>query len=76
MISSVAQLNVVLSVRFRTDDAIGARYWLQEEAAFQHPASFRVQNPTGLRDQARGADTVIVTPAEFLPAAQRSGGVA
>ena len=58
-------------MRFRTDDAVGARYWLQEEAAFQHPASLRVQNPTGLRDQARGADTVIVTPADFLPAANR-----
>ena len=63
-------------VRFRTDDALGARYWLQEEAAFQHPASLRVQNPTGLRDRASGADTVIVTPADFLPAAQSPGGVA
>ena len=68
--SDTAQTSVY-QVRFRTDDAVGARYWLQEEAAFQHPASLRVQNPTGLRDQARGADTVIVTPADFLPAAQR-----
>jgi hypothetical protein len=58
-------------LRFRTDDAAGARYWLQEQTAFSHPTSLRVQNPTGLRDQVRGADTVIVTPADFLPAAQR-----
>jgi hypothetical protein len=68
--SSGAAQPPVHRVRFRTDDVVGARYWLQEEAAFQHPASLRVQNPTGLRDQARGADAVIVTPAEFLPAAQ------
>ena len=69
--SSGAAQTPVHRVRFRTDDAVGARYWLQEEAAFQHPTSLRMQNPTGLRDQARGADTVIVTPADFLPAAQR-----
>jgi hypothetical protein len=69
--SSGATQTPVHRVRFRTDDAVGARYWLQEEVAFQHPASLRVQNPTGLRDQARGADAVIVTPEEFLPAAQR-----
>ena len=63
-------------LRFRTNDGTGARYWLQEEAAFQPPASIRVQNPTGLRDQALGADTVIVTPADFLPAAQTVGSMA
>ena len=68
--ASTAQ-TAVHRVRFRTDDAVGSRYWLQEEAAFQHPTSLRVQNPTGLLDQARGADTVIVTPPDFLPAAQR-----
>jgi hypothetical protein len=60
-----------VQLRFRTNDSAGARYWLQEEVTFSPPASLRVQNVTGLRDQARGADTVIVTPAEFLPAAQR-----
>ena len=49
------------------------RYWLQEEAAFQHPTSLRVQDPSGLRDQARGADTVIVTPADFLPGCPTPG---
>ena len=66
-----AQTSIFYRVRFRTDDVVGARYWLQAEAALQHPTSLRVQNSTGLRDQARGADTVIVTPADFLPAAQR-----
>jgi hypothetical protein len=59
-----------VQLRFRTDDGAGARYWLQEEAAFQHPASLRIQDPTGLRDRDRGADAVIVTPEEFLPAAE------
>jgi hypothetical protein len=68
--SNGAAQTLVHRVRFRIEDAVGSRYWLQEEAAFQHPTSLRLQNPTGLRDQTHGADTVIVTPAEFLPAAQ------
>ena len=70
-VASGAVQTLLHRVRFRTDDAVGSRYWLQEEAAFQHPTSLRVQNPIGLLDQARGADTVIVTPPDFLPAAQR-----
>ncbi len=58
-------------LRFRTDDSPGARYWLQEETAFQPPASIRAWPDTGLRNPAGGADTVIVTPAEFRPAAER-----
>ena len=61
----------VHQVRFRTDDVPGARYWLQTEATYGHPASVRLRLPTGLRDNARGADAVIVTPAEFRPAADR-----
>ena len=60
-----------LQLRFRTDDGSGARYWLQEEAAFQSPASIRIRPDTGLRSPAAGADAVIVTPAEFRPAAER-----
>ena len=58
-------------LHFRTDDGAGARYWLQEEAAFQHPATVRPRLDAGLRNPARGADTVIITPAEFRPAAER-----
>ena len=70
-VASGAAQTSVHQVRFRTDGAVGNRYWLQEESALQHPTLLRVQVPSGLRDQARGADTVIVTPADFLPAAQR-----
>ena len=59
------------SVRFRTDDAAGAHYWLQAEGSFSPPASIRLRPPTGLRNPAGGADSVIVTPAAFLPAAER-----
>ena len=58
-------------VRFRADSLVGTRYWLQEEATFQHPATISLRPDTGLRNPARGADTVIVTPAEFRPAAER-----
>ena len=60
-----------LQLRFRTNDGSDARYWLQEEAAYQSPASLRIRPDTGLRSPAAGADAVIVTPAEFRPAAER-----
>ena len=60
-----------VQLRFRTNDGNGARYWLQEEAAFQRPTTIRIRPDTGLRNPARGADTVIVTPTEFRPAAER-----
>ena len=40
-------------LRFRTEDGPGARYWLQEDAAIQPPASIRRWSDTGLRDPAR-----------------------
>lgn len=58
-------------LRFRTDDREGSRYWLQEAIAFYRPATVRLRRDTGLRAPARGADTVIITPAEFHPAAER-----
>jgi hypothetical protein len=58
-------------LRFRITDKPESRYWLQEEATFQSPATIRLHQDAGLRNLARGADTVIVTPAEFQPAAQR-----
>lgn len=69
--AAVSPAGTQQNVRFRVNDVAGARYWLQEDAAFPRPASIRVRPPTGLRDVPAGADTVIVTPAEFLPAAQR-----
>jgi hypothetical protein len=60
-----------VSIRFRTDDAPGARYWLQEGATVQAPASVRLRPPTGLRAPAGGADAVIVTSAALRPAAER-----
>jgi hypothetical protein len=60
-----------VQLRFRTDDGNGARYWLQEETTFQPPASIRFRSDTGLVNPAGGADTVIVTPAEFRSAAER-----
>jgi hypothetical protein len=59
------------SARFRTNGMAGAHYWLQDEATFQRPASVRLRLPTGLRDRSAGADAVIVTPAQFRPAADR-----
>jgi len=56
-------------LRFRLTDGVESRYWLQEEAGFAHPASIRIRPSTGLRDHARGADAVIITPALFVPAA-------
>jgi hypothetical protein len=60
-----------VQLRFRTNDGVGARYWLQDESAFQRPTTIRIRPNTGLRNPARGADTVIVTPTEFRPAAER-----
>jgi len=61
----------ITQLRFRTNDGPEARYWLQEEATFAPPASIRAWSDAGLRNSAGGADTVIVTPAEFHPAAER-----
>ena len=60
-----------VQLRFRTNDGNGARYWLQEETAFQRPTTIRIRPDTGLRNPALGADTIIVTPTEFRPAADR-----
>jgi hypothetical protein len=60
-----------VSIRFRAEDAAGARYWMQEEARIARPASIRLRPPTGLTAPPEGADVVIVTPAEFMPAAVR-----
>ncbi len=57
-------------VRFRARPAAGARYWLQEEALWAAPTSLRVRPPTGLRNPAEGADTVIVSHASLRPAAE------
>jgi hypothetical protein len=58
-------------LRFRAEGAAGARYWLQEEGRILRPASIRLRPPTGLRAPLAGADVVIVTPTEFIPAAER-----
>jgi hypothetical protein len=58
-------------VRFRAETAADARFWLQEESQIGRPAGVRLRPPTGLRAPAEGTDAVIVTPAEFLPAATR-----
>ncbi len=58
-------------VRFRTDDAPGARYWLQTANTLSAPASVRLYAPmTDLRQPSGGADVVIVTDEILLPAAQ------
>ena len=57
-------------VRFRTSETAGQRYWLQETATYQAPASVRVRGDTGLRAPAGGADAVIVTHASLKPAAE------
>ena len=58
-------------LRFRTEDAAGSRYWLQTTGSFSPPASVRLRVPTGLRSPVGGADSVIITPAVFRPAAER-----
>lgn len=58
-------------LRFQAESAAGARYWLQEESRALRPASIRLRPPTGLRAPQTGADVVIVTPAAFIPAAER-----
>ena len=60
----------VHQVRFRTDETVGNRYWLQTEATYAHPASVRLRSSTVLKDNGIGADAVIVTPKEFLSAAE------
>ena len=55
----------VHQVRFRTDETVGNRYWLQTEATYAHPASVRLRSSTVLKDNGIGADAVIVTPKEF-----------
>ncbi len=66
-----ALVGSTIQLRFRTDNREGSRYWLQEESALSHPLTLRIQSDTGLRNPARGADAVIITPAEFRPAAER-----
>jgi hypothetical protein len=68
--SGGAAQTAVHQVRFRTDDAIGDRYWLQTEATYGHPASIRLRSSTVLKDNRIGADAVIVTPKEFSSAAE------
>ena len=51
-------------------NAVGDRYWLQTEATYAHPASIRLRSSTVLHDKIIGADAVIVTPADFLSAAE------
>lgn len=60
-----------VTVRFRTNTAAGAHYWLQAPDTFRPPASIRLRAETGLRAPAGGADAVIVTSAELRPAAER-----
>jgi len=61
-------------IRFRANEAAGARYWLQTQSTFSVPAGLRLRPPTGLRSPAGGADAVIVTPALLRPAAERLAG--
>jgi hypothetical protein len=68
--SSGATQATVQQVRFRTDDVVDARYWLQTEATYAHPASSRLRSSTVLKDKLIGADAIIVTPKEFLSAAE------
>lgn len=58
------------TARFRANPAAGDRFWMQGEASFSVPASTALRSDTGLRAPARGADTVIVTPAFLRPAAE------
>ncbi len=60
-----------LAVRFRVNAQADDRYWLQETATFQGPASLRLRPDTGLRDPGGGADAVIVGPAVLRPASER-----
>jgi hypothetical protein len=59
------------SLRFRANDVAGTRYWMQTADTIAGPASVRVRPPTGLREDSRGADAVILTPADLKPAADR-----
>ena len=49
--ASGATQAAVHQVRFRTDDAVGNRYWLQTEATYAHPASIRLRSSTVLKDK-------------------------
>jgi hypothetical protein len=60
-----------VSIRFRVNDTTGARFWLQDAATVQAPASVRRGAPTGLRAPAGGADAVILTSAALRPAAEQ-----
>ena len=68
---TAAQDGSEVTLRFRVNDAAGTRYWLQADSTIGGPDSLRLRPPTGLREPARGADAVIVTPAALLPAAER-----
>jgi hypothetical protein len=62
------------TLRFRANDVIGTRYWLQAANTISVPLSLRVRPPTNLREDARGADVVIVTPPDFMSAAENLAG--
>ena len=68
--ASVEAVSGAYTVRFRVTPAVGNRYWLQTESSFAAPASISIRAGTGLRVPAGGADTVIVTPSAFRPAAE------
>ena len=58
-------------IRFRTNDQIGNRYWLQTEKTIAQPTSIRLRPPTGLRAPSVGADVVIVVSSQLRPAARQ-----
>lgn len=72
--AAITHAGVASSVRFRASEPAGTRYWMQEVASFEVPASLRLRSDTGLRAPAGGADAVIVTSATLLPAAERLAG--
>ncbi len=69
--ASATPVGTTFTVRFRDAGPAGTRYWLQEAATFAGPASLRLRPDTGLRNPPGGADTVLVTSADLLPAANR-----